>query len=377
MVGWQRLLVRITAIEFIMASTSPEAPKSPSNSPSGTVLGSAVQATQPLTVAQHLLDQQREYHPTASGEFSWLLSGITLATKMVAAEVRRFGLNDLWGSSGQVNVQGEVQQQLDVYANNALLHCLGNRGNVGVLASEENEEPVVVMQTPERGEYIVVFDPLDGSSNIDLNVSVGTIFSILRRDVSRSDDAAADVLQPGYQQVAAGYVLYGSSTMLVYTAGHGVYGFTLDPLIGAFVLSHPDIRMPERGNLYSVNEANADSFPEYCRRFLHWLKSGDDGTVYSSRYIGSLVADFHRTLLKGGIFLYPQTAHYPQGKLRLLYEANPIAFLAEQAGGAASDGQRRILEIEPTALHQRTPLIVGSNYEMNHFHSYVQKASRS
>lgn len=336
-----------------------------------------LQPTQPLTVAQHLLDQQREFHPQATGEFSWLLSGITLATKMVAAEVRRFGLNDLWGSTGQVNVQGEVQQQLDVYANNALLHCLGNRGNVGVLASEENEEPVVVMQNPERGEYIVIFDPLDGSSNIDLNVSVGTIFSILRRDVSHAADAAADVLQPGYKQVAAGYVLYGSSTMLVYTAGHGVYGFTLDPLIGAFVMSHPDIRVPQRGNLYSVNEANADSFPEYCRRFLHWLKSGDDGTIYSSRYIGSLVADFHRTLLKGGIFLYPQTAHYPQGKLRLLYEANPIAFLAEQAGGAASDGQRRILDLEPTNLHQRTPLIVGSQYEMDIFHSYVRKAPRA
>ncbi|MBX3413526.1 MAG: class 1 fructose-bisphosphatase [Pirellulales bacterium] len=333
-------------------------------------------ASQPLTVGQHILDQQRQFHPDATGEFSWLLSGLTLATKMVSAEVRRFGLNAVLHGTGQVNVQGEVQQQLDVFANNALLHCLGNRGNVGILASEENESPVVVLQNPQAGEYIVVFDPLDGSSNIDLNVSVGTIFSILRRDLNVNSDPAADVLQPGYQQVAAGYVLYGSSTMLVYTAGHGVYGFTLDPLIGAYVLSHPNIRMPERGNLYSVNEANADSFPEYVRRFLHWLKSGEDGTVYSSRYIGSLVADFHRTLLKGGIFLYPPTAHYAQGKLRLLYEANPIAFLAEQAGGMATDGRQRIMEIVPETLHQRTPLLVGSRYEVERIMSFAEKRGR-
>lgn len=333
-------------------------------------------ASQPLTVGQHILDQQRLFHPDATGEFSWLLSGLTLATKMVSAEVRRFGLNDVLHGTGQVNVQGEIQQQLDVFANNALLHCLGNRGNVGILASEENETPVVVLQNPQAGEYIVVFDPLDGSSNIDLNVSVGTIFSILRRDLTNPSDPALDVLQPGYKQVAAGYVLYGSSTMLVYTAGHGVYGFTLDPLIGAYVLSHPNIRMPERGNLYSVNEANADSFPEYVRRFLHWLKSGEDGTVYSSRYIGSLVADFHRTLLKGGIFLYPPTAHYAEGKLRLLYEANPIAFLAEQAGGMATDGKRRIMDIVPETLHQRTPLLVGSCYEVERIKAFAEKRTR-
>ena len=259
----------------------------------------------PVTVAQYILDQQRIHHPRASGDFSWLLCGITLSAKVVAAQVRRAGLSNILGAAGEINVQGEAQQKLDVFANQALLHALGNRGNVGVLASEENEEPVVVMANPDHGEYIVVFDPLDGSSNIDLNVSVGTIFSIFRRDKNNLSDPASDVLQPGHKQIAAGYVLYGSSTMMVYTTGHGVHGFTLDLSIGAFVLSHPNITMPGRGNLYSVNEANADSFPESYRRYLHWLKSSEDGTVYSSRYIGSLVADFHRTMLKGGIFLYP------------------------------------------------------------------------
>lgn len=324
-------------------------------------------STPPLiTVQQHILEQQRRLYPTASGEFSWLLSGITLATKIVESRVRRAGLGDFLGAAGEVNVQGETQQKLDVLANQALLHCLGNRGNVAVMASEENETPVVVERDREHGKYVVVFDPLDGSSNIDVNVSVGTIFSILRRepDPSRARDPLVDVLQAGHKQVAAGYVVYGSSTVLVYTAGHGVHGFTLDPSIGAFVISHPDMRMPARGSYYSVNEANADSFPEPYRRFLAQLRSGAGGRAYSSRYIGSLVADFHRTLLKGGIFLYPPTKQHPGGKLRLLYEANPIAFLAEQAGGKATDGRRRILDIEPTALHQRTPLIVGGREEV-------------
>ena len=329
-------------------------------------------SAQPITVEQHILEQQRLNFPDASGEFSWLLSGITLATKIVAAQIRRAGLTNLLGATGEENVQGEAVQRLDVFANNALLHCLGNRGNIGVLASEENENPVVVLKNPNAGKYIVIFDPLDGSSNIDLNTSVGTIFSILRRDCNNSEDPALDVLQAGDRQIAAGYVLYGSSVVMVYTTGDGVFGFTLEPSIGAYLLSHPNMRMPERGNLYSVNEANADSFPECCRRYLHWLKSGDNGTAYSSRYIGSLVADFHRTLLRGGIFLYPQTARFPEGKLRLLYEANPIAFLAEQAGGMATSGKERILDIQPKSLHQRTPLFVGSRYEMERFASFTQ-----
>jgi fructose-1,6-bisphosphatase I len=319
-----------------------------------------------LTVQQHILEEQRRHHPHATGEFSWLLSGITLAAKIVADQVRRAGLENILGPTGGRNVQDETVQKLDVLANQALLHCLGNRGNVAVMASEENAAPVVVPRDWEQGRYVVVFDPLDGSSNIDVNVSVGTIFSVLRRepDPGGKRDPLKDVLQSGVHQLAAGYVVYGSSTMLVYTAGTGVAGFTLDPSIGAFLLSHERITMPAQGAIYSVNEANADSFPEPYRRYLAHLRSGATGRTYSSRYIGSLVADFHRTLLKGGIFLYPPTAHYPRGKLRLMYEANPIAFLAEQAGGAATDGAGRILEIQPTSLHQRTPLLVGSREEI-------------
>jgi fructose-1,6-bisphosphatase I len=319
-----------------------------------------------FTLQQHILEEQRRHHPHATGEFSWLLSGITLAAKVIAAQVRRAGLVDVLGATGDRNVQGETVQKLDVLANQALLHCLGARGNVAVMASEENEEPIVVPRDRQHGRYVVVFDPLDGSSNIDVNVSVGTIFSILERepDPGTARDPLDDVLQPGSRQKAAGYVVYGPSTMLVYTTGNGVYGFTLDPSIGAFVLSHERISMPAHGSLYSVNEANADSFPAPYRRFLALLRSGQAGRAYSSRYVGSLVADFHRTLLKGGIFLYPPTRAHPGGKLRLLYEANPIAFLAEQAGGLAADGTRRILDVQPTSLHQRTPLLVGSREEM-------------
>ncbi len=320
----------------------------------------------PMTVQQHILEAQRRRYPNASGEFSWLLSGITLATKIIASMVQRAGLNDILGSLGRSNVQGEAVQKLDALANQALLHCLGGRGTVAVMASEEDEEPIVVERDREHGRYVVVFDPLDGSSNIDVNVSVGTIFSILRRppDPTTTREPLADVLQPGSRQLAAGYVVYGSSTMLVYTTGEGVHGFTLDPTIGAFLLSHERMTMPAHGTLYSVNEANADGFPAPYRRFLARLRSGELGRTYSSRYIGSLVADFHRTLLKGGVFLYPPTKSHPGGKLRLMYEANPIAFLAEQAGGGATDGSGRILDVPPKSLHQRTPLLVGSREEM-------------
>ena len=319
-----------------------------------------------MTVQQHIQEEQRRRAPQASGEFSWLLSGITLATKIIADRVRRAGLSDILGGAGEQNVQGEAVQKLDVLANQALVHCLGSRGNVAIMASEENAEPIVVQRDRAHGKHIVVFDPLDGSSNIDVNVSVGTIFSILKcePDPTGKRDPMADVLQPGTRQVAAGYVVYGSSTMFVYTAGNGVNGFTLDPQIGAYIISHPNIHMPEQGSIYSVNEANADSFPEPYRRYLAHLRSGAAGQAYSSRYIGSLVADFHRTLLKGGVFLYPPTQAHPNGKLRLMYEANPIAFLAEQAGGVATNGTGRIMEIAPTSLHQRTPLLVGSRTEM-------------
>src|SRR6185503_8415712 len=326
-----------------------------------------------LTVQQHILEEQRKHHPQASGEFSWLLSGITLATKIVAAQVRRAGLAGILGVTRDINVQGETVQKLDVIANQTLLQFLGNRGNVAVMASEENADPVIVERDRKHGKHVVVFDPLDGSSNIDVNVSVGTIFSILRRepDPTGRRDVMADVLQPGYRQIAAGYVVYGSSTMLVYSAGNGVHGFTLDPSIGAYLMSHENMRMPQQGKIYSCNEANADSFPPAYQNYLHHLRSGATGRTYTSRYIGSLVADFHRTLLKGGIFLYPPTKSHPQGKLRLLYEANPMAFLAEQAGGLALDGTRRILDIQPDSLHQRTSLIVGGEEEVVLLHRMV------
>jgi fructose-1,6-bisphosphatase I len=318
-----------------------------------------------VTAEQFILQEQQRHHPHASGEFSWLLSGITLATKFIAAMIRRGGL-DVLGVTADMNVQGERVQKLDVLANQTLLACLGDRGNVGILASEENEEPTVVLQDPIYGKYVVIFDPLDGSSNIDVNVSVGTIFSILRRDSGRAIECTplADVLQRGTQQVAAGYVVYSGSTMLVFSTGDGVHCFTLDPSIGAYVLTHQHVRMPQRGLYYSVNEANLAGFPEaYC----HFLRQLREEGPYSSRYVGSLVADFHRTLLKGGVFLYPPTDRYRLGKLRLLYEANPIAFVAEQAGGIAMNGSQRILDIEPTSLHQRTPLVIGSRHEMSIF----------
>jgi len=310
-----------------------------------------------MTVQQHILQQQEDLFPEARGRFSSLLSGITLATKMIQAKIRRAGLADIIGSVGATNVQGETQQKLDVYANQALLDCLGTRESVAMLVSEENAEAVVIDRSGE-GKYIIVFDPLDGSSNIDVNVSVGTIFSILRRPDGAQGDAA--VLQPGWKQVAAGYVVYGSSSIFVYTAGQGVFGFTLEPEIGAYVLSYPNMRMPDQGTYYSVNEANADSFPESYQRYLGELRR----RRYSSRYIGSLVADFHRTLLKGGVFLYPPTATNPSGKLRLLYEANPLAFLAEQAGGLATNGRGRILDVAPASIHQRTSLVLGSRSEV-------------
>ena len=315
------------------------------------------------TVQQHILQQQQQISD-ASGTFSWLLSGITLATKMVEAKIRTAGLTDALGAIGATNVQGEQQQKLDVFANQALLHCLGLRDSVAALVSEEDEEPVTFDRSVDTGKYIIVFDPLDGSSNIDVNVNVGTIFSVLRRQPSHGSNLDASILRPGREQVAAGYVVYGPSTVLVYTTGHGVHAFTLDPTIGAFVLTNEHMKMPDQGSYYSVNEANAATWPDKYREYVGKLRSGALGRQYSSRYIGSLVADFHRTLLKGGVFLYPPTKDQPGGKLRLMYEANPLAFIAEQAGGIASSGAGRILDIQPETIHQRTPFMVGSQREM-------------
>jgi fructose-1,6-bisphosphatase I len=325
------------------------------------------------TVQTHIRHQQQNF-AEASGTFSWLLSGITLATKMVEAKIRQGALSDALGAKGSVNVQGEVQQKLDVYANEALLHTLGGRDSVAALVSEENEEPIIINADPESGRYIIVFDPLDGSSNIDVNVNVGTIFSIHKRLPGQNIETA--ILQPGASQVAAGYVVYGPSTMLVYTAGNGVHGFTLDPSIGAFVLTNEQMKMPEQGPYYSTNEAHEITWPPAYQQFVNRLRRGElNGKAYSSRYIGSLVADFHRTLLKGGVFLYPPSEKAPNGKLRLLYEANPLSFIAEQAGGAATNGAQRVLDLQPESIHQRTPFVVGSRREVEALQSLIKETN--
>ena len=312
------------------------------------------------TVERHFLERKGR-NPHATEEFSWLLSGITLATKVIAAYVQRAGLLEIMGATGRINVQGEQVQKLDEFANETLIRCLGYRGNIGILVSEEDEEPRVI-QEAGSGKYIVLFDPLDGSSNINANVSIGTIFSILQRDPNRADtEVMAHILQPGCNQVAAGYVVYGSSTVLAYTAGDGVHMFTLDPSIGAYILAQENIRMPKAGRIYSINEAYHHNFPQSIQQYLDWAKAAGN---YSSRYIGSLVADFHRTLIRGGVFLYPPTRKSPEGKLRLLYEANPLAFVAEQAYGVATDGRQRILDKRPKTMHERTPLIIGSKDEV-------------
>ena len=322
-----------------------------------------------LTIQQHIVADQMRF-PGATGEFSFLLSGLTLATKRIQTQVRRAGINNALGEAGVVNVQGESQQILDVYSNQVMIQSLASRKSVGVIASEEEEEARVIHESPDA-RYAVIFDPLDGSSNIDVNVSVGTTFSIFRRpDDATFDDLKPWVLQPGSQQIGAGYVVYGSSTVMVYTVGNGVHGFTLDPNVGAYVLSHENIQMPNQGVSYSVNEAYFDSFPEGYQAYIRHLRSGESGK-YRSRYIGSMVADFHRMLLRGGVFMYPPTASHAEGKLRLLYEANPIAMIAEQAGGIALNGTERILDIKPKAVHQRTPLVVGSQHEMKLFQKFV------
>jgi fructose-1,6-bisphosphatase I len=319
------------------------------------------------TFQQHVLQEQQRF-PGATTEFSWLVSGITLATKMIESQVRRAGLTGIIGSHGEINVQGEVQQKLDVYANEALIHCLSLRDSIGIIASEENEEPLVLRHDSPASKYAIVFDPLDGSSNIDVAVTIGTTFAIFRRpEGDKAGDPLQWVLQPGRKQVAAGYVVYGSSTVLVYSAGNGVHTFTLDPLVGSYILTKENVRIPERGSYYSINESYCDRWPEVYVRYLHRLKSGEMGRRYSSRFVGSMVADFHRTLLRGGVFIYPPNTDHPEGKLRLLYEANPVAFLAEQAGGSASDGRQHILDIQPRDVHQRTPLVVGGRAEMEEF----------
>ncbi len=316
------------------------------------------------TLGEFIIEKQHN-SPHASGELSSLLSSIRLAAKIVNREINKAGLGDVTGALGEKNVQGEEQQKLDVYANDTFKAAMKARDQVCGVASEEEDEAVIFdSELGRKAKYVILMDPLDGSSNIDVNVSVGTIFSIYRRLSPLGTPAVlADFLQSGDKQVAAGYIIYGSSTMLVYTTGDGVHGFTYDPSIGAFCLSHENMQIPKQGSLYSINEGNYVKFPTGIKKYLKYCQENvpSDKRPYTSRYIGSLVADFHRNMLKGGIFLYPSTAAYPNGKLRLLYECNPIAFLVEQAGGKASDGEKRILDIKPFELHQRVPFFVGSS----------------
>jgi len=314
------------------------------------------------TIERHILEGQLAAKG-ATGELTALLQQITLCTKIIASRVNMAGLADVLGLTGETNVQGEEVQKLDDLANTILIRTLSRGGKVCALGSEENDEPILVPDGYPSGKYVVMFDPLDGSSNIDVNVSIGTIFGIHERRSPTGEKATAkDLLQAGGKQVAAGYVIYGSSTMLVYTTGQGVHGFTFDPSVGEFFLSHLDIKIPERGKIFSINEGNAVTWEQSVRSWTEWLKtpSDDKRRPYSARYVGSLVADFHRTLLKGGVFAYPADKKNTSGKLRLMYEAAPLALLVEQAGGTASTGTERILDIEPTELHQRVPLFIGS-----------------
>lgn len=327
------------------------------------------------TLNEFILKNQADF-PFATGELSRLLNDIAVASKIVSRDVRKAGLVDhILGAQGEKNIQGEEQQKLDVIADNAFIKAFELGGEVCGIASEENDDFVAFEnEISKNGKYVVLFDPLDGSSNIDVNVSIGTIFSIYRR-ISPVGTIATleDMLQCGTEQVAAGYVLYGSSTMLVYTTGKGVNGFTLDPSIGEYCLSHPNMIMPKIGRLYAMNEGNINECEEGLKHYIAYCQSRENqtGMPYSGRYIGSLVADFHRNLIKGGIYIYPDVLSAPEGKLRLLYECNPLAFIAEQAGGLATTGRKRILEIKPTRLHQRVPYYVGSKQMVEKASSYL------
>lgn len=323
-----------------------------------------------VTLEQFILDQEKDF-PYATGQLSKIIRDIVLASRMINREVNKAGLVDILGLTGDVNIQGEEVQKLDIFAHDQIVDALFKGGMVCAVGSEEEED--YILAEGSKGKYIVLTDPLDGSSNIDVNVSIGTIFSIYRRrDYESETILKTDLLQRGSEQMAAGYILYGSSTMLVYSTGNGVNGFTLDPSIGEFLLSHRNIRYPETCNTYSVNEGHYRTFFEGTKQYLRHIKR-DAKQPYSSRYIGSLVADFHRNLLKGGIFMYPGTTEKPEGKLRLTFEASVMAYIAEQAGGSASDGRKRILDILPNHLHQRTPLFIGNKEEVRKLEWYIEK----
>ena len=317
-------------------------------------------ATVGMSLTQFLLEEQRNI-PESKGSFTSLFNDLVVAAKIISREVNKAGLIDILGAAGTVNVQGEEVQKLDILANDTIVNTMEHGGQLAAMASEEVDDFIPIDKKYPRGKYLLLFDPLDGSSNIDVNISVGTIFSILKCKTG-NEATTDDFLQPGVQQVCAGYILYGSSTMFVYTTGHGTHGFTLDPSVGEFLLSHENIKIPDDGKMYSANEANYENWYPGTQKYINRLKDRSRG--YKSRYVGSLVSDFHRNLLRGGVFIYPSDKISKNGKLRLLYEANPLAMLVEQAGGAASTGTERILEVDPTELHQRTSLIIGSRNDV-------------
>lgn len=331
-------------------------------------------AKQNQTLGEFIIENQGEFK-YSSGELSRLINSIRLAAKVVNHEVNKAGLVDILGAAGDTNIQGENQQKLDVYANEVFIKTLTNREIVCGIASEEEDDFITIQGRNKKNDnkYVVLIDPLDGSSNIDVNVSVGTIFSVYRRVTPEGTPVTLeDFLQPGNRQVAAGYIVYGTSTMIVYTTGHGVNGFTLNPAIGTYYLSHPNMTFPENGSIYSVNEGNYVHFPQGIKNYIKYCQKEEEDRPYTSRYIGSLVSDFHRNMIKGGIYIYPNTSKNPEGKLRLLYECNPMAFLAEQANGKASDGFKRILDIQPKELHQRVPFICGSKRMVEKAEEFMQ-----
>ncbi|WP_300435205.1 class 1 fructose-bisphosphatase [Christiangramia sp.] len=328
------------------------------------------------TLGEFIIENQSDF-PGSSGELSRLINSLRLAAKVVNHEVNKAGLVDIIGAYGETNIQGEDQQKLDVYANNKFIQTLTNREIVCGIASEENDDFIQIKghNGDHQNKYVVLMDPLDGSSNIDVNVSVGTIFSIYKRVTPVGTPVQSkDFLQPGNKQVAAGYIIYGTSTMLVYTTGHGVNGFTLNPALGSWYLSHPDMKFPEEGQIYSINEGNYVHFPQGVKDYIKYCQKEEGNRPYTSRYIGSMVSDIHRNMIKGGIFMYPKSSKNSSGKLRLLYECNPMAFLTEQAGGKASDGFQRILDIEPAELHQRVPFFCGSIKMVEKAEEFMAKA---
>ena len=326
---------------------------------------SFIKVSRLVTIERHIAEEQ-QYHPSATGEYSRLLRDLTLALRIIARDVRRAGLNDILGITDSMNIHGETVKKLDEFANEVIFRAMDHGGHLCVMASEESDGIIKIPDEYTKGKYVLLFDPLDGSSNIDVNTTIGTIFSIYRRldPQSIEDGDERDVLQPGYKQVAAGYACYGSATTLVYTSGHGVDVFTYDQTIGDFLLTHEKVRMPKQGKIYSVNEGNHALWSDGMKRYTHHLKHHPSGKPYSLRYIGTAVADIHRTLHYGGIFMYPADAKHPTGKLRLLYELNPLAMIIEQAGGRASDDINRILDIIPTEIHQKSQAFMGSEQDV-------------